>query len=84
MDDVEQLIVNYLSSRDLSESSEPLTATSALMQRGLLDSLELMSLVHHLEETFGVRVPPDEYLPETFETPQSIANMVKRLRTDNK
>ena len=80
MDEIEQFIVEHLRSRDLGETSEPLHATTKLMEKGVLDSLELMSLMHRLEEEYGIRVPAREYVPETFDTPRSIAAMVKRVR----
>jgi acyl carrier protein len=48
------------------------------MERGLLDSLELISLISHVEDVYGVTVPPGEYVPENFATARNIAEMIKR------
>jgi acyl carrier protein len=80
MNDVEQFIIDYLRSRTLSRSaSDALDGTSRLHESGLLDSLELMSLVTHLEQSYGFSLPDDEFVPENFETPRTIADMIKRV-----
>jgi acyl carrier protein len=49
------------------------------MESGLLDSMGIMSLVTHLEQTYSFALPDEEFVPENFETPSTIANMVKRV-----
>lgn len=80
MDDVEQFVIDYLRSRALTRSvSGGLDGASRLMESGILDSLELMSLVTHLEQSYGFTLPDDEFVPENFETPHTIADMIKRV-----
>src|SRR5581483_12021607 len=81
MDDVEQFVIEYLQSRSLTRStSGALNSDSKLMEAGMLDSLDLMSLVNHMEQACGFTLPDDESVPENFETPRSIAGMIKRVR----
>jgi acyl carrier protein len=81
MDDVEQFVIEYLQSRSLTRStSGALNSDSKLMEAGMLDSLDLMSLVNHMEQAYGFTLPDDEFVPENFETPRSIAGMIKRVR----
>lgn len=80
MDDVEQFVIDYLRSRTSSRSvSGALDGSSRLLESGLLDSLELMSLVTHLEQAYGFTLPDDEFVPENFETPRTIADMIRRV-----
>jgi len=82
MDDIEQTVIDYLRSRALQKSiSEALDGSSRLMEMGVLDSLELMSLVTHMEESYGVTLPDQEFIPENFETPRTIADLIRRVRT---
>ena len=80
MDKHEQFVIDYLRTRPLTRTaSGALDSDSRLVESGLLDSLELMSLVGHLEQVYGFTLPGEEFVPENFETPRSIANMIKRL-----
>ena len=80
MNDVETFVIDYLRSRTLNRSaSDALDGTSRLHESGLLDSLELMSLVTHLEQSYGFSLPDDEFVPENFETPRTIADMIRRV-----
>jgi acyl carrier protein len=80
MDDVEQFVIEYLRSRTLNRSvSDALDSESPLMELGVLDSLGLMSLVSHVEQSYGFTLPDGDFVPENFETPRSIAAMIKRL-----
>jgi acyl carrier protein len=56
------------------------TPDTELIARGILDSIEILNLVSYLEENFGIALPIDEFVPENFETPRAIANLVVRLR----
>ncbi|MDP9160733.1 MAG: phosphopantetheine-binding protein [Acidobacteriota bacterium] len=79
MDDVEQFVIDYLRSRPLAGSrAGGLNGDTRLMESGLLDSLELMSLVRHVEQQYSFNLPEDEFVPENFETPRSIAQTIKR------
>lgn len=80
MDDVEQFVIDYLKSRSMTKAtSDALNSDSRLMEMGVLDSLGLMSLVSHVEESYKFSLPDDEFAPENFETPATIAAMIKRL-----
>ena len=81
MDDVEQFVIDYLRSRSLTAStSSALGSATRLMESGILDSLQLMSLVSHVEQQYGFNLPNEEFVPENFETPRTIADMIKRVR----
>jgi len=80
MDNIEQSIIEYLRSRDVgSLPAGALDGSTRLMESGLLDSMGIMSLVTHLEQTYSFALPDEEFVPENFETPGTIANMVKRV-----
>ena len=80
MDNIEQSIIEYLRSRDVgSLPAGALEGSTRLMESGLLDSMGIMSLVTHLEHTYSFALPDEEFVPENFETPGTIANMVKRV-----
>lgn len=50
-----------------------------LVYQGILSSLEIIQLIMGLEQTFGVKIPVTEILPENFDTPSAIETMINRL-----
>jgi acyl carrier protein len=49
-----------------------------LIAQNLLDSMDLLRLVSWLEDTYGVSIDPDLLVPENFETPTKVADLVLR------
>ena len=62
--------------------SGPVVSDTSLMERGVLDSLGLMSLVAFIEETTGIRIAADEVMLENFETINAIGATVDRARRE--
>ena len=71
-------LIEYLThniSRDLLPADPPLNFP--LLDSGAVDSLEIFKLIAHLEDTFGVQIKPEEIIPESFATIQTITKMVQ-------
>ncbi|MFN0150347.1 MAG: acyl carrier protein [bacterium] len=49
----------------------------SLLEKGILDSIQIVKLTTFLEETFGITVGDDELVPENFETIASLARYVE-------
>jgi acyl carrier protein len=58
-----------------------ITPHTDLIDQGVLDSLEILRLVAFLEERFRITVPVEEFVPQNFRTPSTVAAMVARLDT---
>lgn len=54
-----------------------LTDDDSLLEKGILDSIQIVKLTTFLEETFGITVGDDELVPENFETIASLARYVE-------
>ena len=68
--------------RYIQENLAPDTAiddSTALIDRGILDSMGLMQVIMFIEEKTGIRIPDDEVLPDNFQTIGSIESLVDRL-----
>jgi len=50
-----------------------------LVDDGILTSFELVSLVAQIAEVFGVRIPPDQIVPENFNSAESIYSLIRKL-----
>jgi D-alanine--poly(phosphoribitol) ligase subunit 2 len=55
-------------------------ADTAIIENGLLDSIEILNLVGFLEEQFDIALPVEEFVPENFTNAEAIARLVVRLR----
>jgi methoxymalonate biosynthesis acyl carrier protein len=56
------------------------SAKTDLLGTGLLDSLQLVELLLHLEQRFGVRVPVDSIELDDLRTLERLAGVVAALR----
>ena len=52
------------------------TTRMDLLETGLLDSLLLVDLIFHIEETYGVRFDSDQVNPSNFRTVENIVGVV--------
>jgi len=50
-----------------------------LIDSGILDSFDMVSLIHELAERFDIEIGIENVLPENFNTVNSIQSMVERL-----
>lgn len=55
---------------------------SGLIENGVLDSLDIVTLVTQINETFDVSIPADEIVPENFDSAKSIYALIERLDED--
>ena len=55
------------------------TAEDDLIGEGILDSLDIVTLVTEINSTFDVSIPAEELIPENFNCAQSIWDLIVRL-----
>ena len=63
-----------LSGRDLE-----LDGSTPLLEWGIIDSLSLLRMIVHIQDRFGVEVPPERLVPEYFNDLDTITEMVVEL-----
>lgn len=81
MSEFEQPILDYLRGVTAeSGSAQAVAADTALLDTGLLDSINLVRLVQFLEERFGVSIPDGDLGVELFATPATIATYLESRR----
>lgn len=68
--------------RDVIPGSPELADDTELLTSGLLDSLSLVTVVARLEAKFGFVFPAEALVPETFETPAALSDVVVAQLTD--
>ena len=55
------------------------TAEEDLIGEGILDSLDIVTLVTEINSTFDVSIPAEEVIPENFDSAASIWALIRRL-----
>ncbi len=74
---MEEKILNLLS----SEYPEiDFSASDALVDDGILDSLTITGIIAVLTMEFGITIPYEEIIEENFNSIKGLANMVERLQ----
>ena len=54
-------------------------ANDALVDDGILDSLDIVTLVTEINERFDVSIPAEEIIPENFNSAKALYALVERL-----
>ncbi len=50
-----------------------------LIDDGILDSLDIVSLITDINDTFDVAIPPEEIIPENFNSASSLWALIEKL-----
>ena len=77
-------LLQFIEENLLEVDGEKLSVDDALIDRGLLDSIGLMQIMHFVEERANVRIPDGEVTPDNFQTVQAIDALVHRVKQGQK
>ena len=84
MDSNQAIIIKYIQDNLLTGKGEiELSPEDDLLGSGLLDSMGEMRLVGFVEETFNIKIPPEDIVIENFMDVKAITNYVESLHVDN-
>lgn len=53
--------------------------TTDLVDDGILDSLDIVSLVAQIDAEFGVTIPAEEIIPENFNSAKELFALINKL-----
>lgn len=53
-----------------------------LVDGGVIDSFDIISLIAEIDNTFDVQIPAEEIVPENFNSAQALHALVTRLAED--
>ena len=54
-------------------------ANDALVDDGILDSLDIVAIVTEVDAELGVRIPPEEIIPENFNSAKALWALISKL-----
>lgn len=67
-----------------SDKDMHITDTSNLYDEGIMDSLNTIILISQLENELNVSLPEEAFVPENFESIESICRIVKEVISEGK
>lgn len=79
MDDMQQMILDYVKDEYLEDEDEELELDTPLISGGIVDSFSMVSLKRFLESKYSVSIPDDKATPEAFDSVNKICDLVKEL-----
>ena len=56
------------------------TKNSRLIDDGILDSFDIVTLVGELNDTFDIEIGVEDLLPENFNSPAAMLKLIERLQ----
>ena len=78
MDANQAIIIKYIQDNLLNGKTQiELSPEDDLLGSGLLDSMGVMRLVGFVEETFHIKIPPEDIVIENFMDVKAITNYVE-------
>ena len=54
-------------------------STTGLVEDGILNSLDIVSLITEIADRFDVQIPAEEILPENFDSAEALWALITRL-----
>ncbi len=79
MEDLKDVILEYVIEEYLEDEDEELTFDSPLISGGIVDSFSMVSLKRFLENRYKISIPDDRATPEAFDNVHKIALLVKEF-----
>ena len=79
MDDMKDVILNYVAEEYLEDEDDEITYDSPLISGGIVDSFSMVSLKRFLENKYGISIPDDRATPEAFDSVDKIVVLVNEF-----
>ena len=58
------------------------TTQTGLIENGILNSLDIVTLITEINDTFDVMIPAEEIMPENFDSAEALWTLISRLDED--
>lgn len=59
------------------------SAEKELIDDGLMESFDVITLIAEIEEQFGIEIPAEEIVPENFNSAEGIWNLIERMQKED-
>lgn len=58
------------------------TVTENLVDDRVIDSLDIVTIISEINENFDIVIPPEEIIPENFNSAKALYALIKRLEDE--
>ena len=79
MEDIKEVVLEYVIEEYLDEDDDEITFDSPLISGGIVDSFSMVSLKRFLEVKYKISIPDADASPEAFDTVEKIEVLVKKF-----
>ena len=79
MEDIKEVVLEYVIEEYLDEDDDEITFDSPLITGGIVDSFSMVSLKRFLEVKYKISIPDADASPEAFDTVEKIEVLVKKF-----
>lgn len=79
--DTHSTLARFISD-ELLRTGETVEGDENLLSEGMVDSIGMMRLVGFIEETYGLKVPPKDFVIENFRTLNLLCDYLARVAGD--
>jgi acyl carrier protein len=77
MDEMHKVVLDYVKDEYVEDEDQEITVETPLITGGIVDSFSMVSLKRFLENKYQISIPDDKATPESFDTVNSIVELVK-------
>jgi Phosphopantetheine attachment site. len=78
MENIKDLILNYIVQEFAEDSDEEITYDTPLISSGFVDSFSMVSLLIFIENKFKIKIPASKATPEAFDSVNNIVELVNQ------
>ncbi len=79
MEEMKDIILEYVIEEYLEDEDEELTYDTPLISGGIVDSFSMVSLKRFLENKYKISIPDDKATPEAFDNVNKIVALVNEF-----
>jgi len=69
---------NFVTSNFLFGAPDSFQNDASFLESGIIDSMGILELITFVEKTYGVKVEPEEMVPENFDSVSKLALFVSK------
>ncbi|HOD17155.1 MAG TPA: acyl carrier protein [Candidatus Cloacimonadota bacterium] len=79
MEDIRDVVLNYVIKEYLEDQDDEITYDTPLISGGYVDSFSMVSLKRFLENKYKINLPDDKATPQAFDTVNNIVKLVEEF-----
>lgn len=80
MEEMKDIVLQYVIDEYLEDPDEEITYDTPLISGGIVDSFSMVSLKRFLENKYKISIPDDKATPEAFDSVNKIVSLVNEFQ----